>query len=79
VFRQSVESYRKIFSMEGGELKQESRINCANALCDWGEIVSEIPTNKGGGTGLAADLYAQADVSNLRPFLFIFIFLQNIR
>lgn len=59
--RQSVEAYRKISSMEGGELKQESRINCANALCDWGEIVCEIPSNKGGGTGLAADLYAQAD------------------
>lgn len=59
--RQSVEAYRKISSIEGGELKQESRINCANALCDWGEIVCEIPSNKGGGAGLAADLYAQAD------------------
>ncbi|KAH9318919.1 hypothetical protein KI387_020688, partial [Taxus chinensis] len=59
--RKSVETYKMAFSIEGGEVKQESMVNCASALCDWGDLVCDIPTDKGGGISLAAGLYAEAD------------------
>eukprot|EP01018_Ginkgo_biloba_P014959 Gb_36808 [translate_table: standard] len=46
---------------QGRELKQESNVNSGNALCDFAELVCEIPIDKDGGTSLAVDIYAQAD------------------
>eukprot|EP01018_Ginkgo_biloba_P037331 Gb_09723 [translate_table: standard] len=58
---ESLKAFQSISSMEGSKLKQESNINSENALYDLVELVCEIPTDKGGGTNLAANLYAQAD------------------
>ncbi|XP_057856123.2 uncharacterized protein LOC131065578 isoform X1 [Cryptomeria japonica] len=59
--RKSVETYKMVYAIEGGEVKQESLVNCANALCGWGDLVCDIPNDKGGGITLAASLYAEAD------------------